>query len=101
MHQLLGSLDNDVIMLVYNEQSLPEELSESELLELIQKVAVKPENVWRTREKLHMMVQNPSESITEFAARLKGQARLCEFNQSAVCTRVGCGSTVKMDLWRL
>ena len=45
MHQLLGSLDNDVITLVYNEQSSPEKLNENEWLEIIQKVAVKPENV--------------------------------------------------------
>ena len=97
VHQLLGSLDNDVITLVYNEQSSPEKLNENELLEIIQKVAVKPENIWITREKLHTMVQDPSESITGFAARLKGQARLCEFSQSAVCPRAGCGSTVKVD----
>ena len=45
VHQLLGSLDNDVINLVYNENGSPETLDESDLLELIRKVAVKPENV--------------------------------------------------------
>ena len=97
VHQLLGSLDNDVITLVYNENGSPETLDESELLELIHKVAVKPENVWITREKLHQMTQDTAEPITGFAARLKGQARLCEFTQSTTCTNAGCGTSVKVD----
>ena len=50
VHQLLGCLDNDLASLIYNEHASPESLQETELLELLQKVAVKPENVWITRE---------------------------------------------------
>ena len=67
VHQLLGCLDSDLITLVYNENNSPEELDESTLLKLIEKVSVKPENIWVTREKLHSMAQDPGEAIASFA----------------------------------
>ena len=48
VHQLLGCLDGDLGGLVYNEHASPETLSEEELLGLIERVAVKPENIWVT-----------------------------------------------------
>ena len=72
-HQLLGCLENDLA---------PEKLSESELLDLIEKVAVQPENVWVTREILHSMKQDVVEPIASFAARLKGHADLEPLNVS-------------------
>ena len=89
VHQLLGCLDPDLVTLVYNETSAPEVLSEGDLLDLINKVAVKPENVWVTREKLHSMTQDVHEPITSFAARLKGQARLCGFSKTVPCNADG------------
>ena len=97
VHQLLGCLDSDVANLVYNEHSSPEELTEEDLLELIQKVAVKPENVWVTREKLHTMQQDQGEPVTGFAARLRGQARLCKFCKSITCSAEGCDQEVSID----
>ena len=48
VHQLLGCLEGDAAKLLYNEHATPETLSEEELLKLLEKVLVKPENVWVT-----------------------------------------------------
>ena len=61
---MLGCLDSELASLVYNECAAPEALSEKDLLELIQKVGVKPENVWVVREKLHQMKQDSGEPVT-------------------------------------
>ena len=71
-HQLLSCLEDDLTKLLYNECAAPEKLEESDLLKLIQKVAVQPENIWVTREILHSMKQDVGEPIASFAARLKG-----------------------------
>ena len=97
VHQLLGCLDPDLTTLVYNEASSPEVLNEEDLLELICKVAVKPENVWVTREKLHSMTQDVNEPITSFAARLKGQARLCGFSKTVTCSAEQCNQDTTID----
>ena len=96
-HQLLGCLENDLAKLVYNENAAPEKLNESDLLALIEKVAVQPENIWVTREVLHSMKQDSGEPISSFAARLKGQARLCGFTQEVGCSMVGCEGTSTVD----
>ena len=67
-HQLLGCLEGDLSKLLYNECVAPEKLSENKLLELIEKVAVQPENVWVTIEILHNMKQDVEEPITSYAA---------------------------------
>ena len=97
VHQLLGCLDSDVIQLVYSEHSSPETLPEDQLLEVIKKVSVKPENLWVTRGKLHQMTQDQGEPITSFAARLKGQARLCGFSKTLQCTSSTCNENVTVD----
>ena len=97
VHQLLGCLDDDLASLIYNEHASPESLQEKELLELLQKVAVKPENIWITREKLHSMKQDPGEPVTSFAARLKGQARLCGFQAKTKCGAVNCNHENTID----
>ena len=68
----------------------PEVLPEDELLSLIKKVAVKPENQWVTMEKLHSMTQDQGEPITGYAARLKGQARLCGYSKTVKCSATNC-----------
>ena len=93
VHQLLGCLAK----LVYNECAEPEKLDELNLLKLIEKVAVKPENVWVTREKLHSMKQDVGELITSFAVRLKGQARPCGFTKTSICGNVSCGHSNTID----
>ena len=97
VHQLLGCLDSDVVHLVYSESSSPEALPEDELLSLIQRVAVKPENQWVTREKLHSMSQDQGEPITGYAARLKGQARLCGYSKTVKCGAANCNTDVTVD----
>ena len=58
---------------------------------------MKPKNVWLTREKLHLMAQDIHESITSFAARLKGQARLCGFSKTVTCDAEGCTQETTID----
>ena len=64
VHQLIGYLDSDLTTLLYNECSAPETLDKMNLLNVIEKVAVKPENIWVTREKLHTMSQDAGEPMT-------------------------------------
>ena len=45
VYQLIGCLDQDLATLLYNENESPETLSEDNLLRLIERVAVKPENI--------------------------------------------------------
>ena len=97
VHQLLGCMDSDLASLVYNEHASPESLDEVELLDLIKKVAVKPENIWVTRERLHAMKQDSGEPVTSFAARLKGQARLCGFQVKAKCAKDQCNQVNVFD----
>ena len=97
VHQLIGCLDPDLTTLVFNENESPETLNEVDLLALIERVAVKPENVWITREKLHSMTQDAGEPITSYAARLKGQARLCGFKTSVKCIARGCNTYNEID----
>ena len=79
VHQLLGSLDTDLQRLLYRENNKPENLSEKDLLELLKKIAVKPENIWCAREKMHTMTQDTGEPVSNWSARLKGQGRLCGY----------------------
>ena len=76
VHHLVGFLDSDLDLttLLYNEFSAPETLDKMNLLDSIEKVVVKPENIWVTREKLHIMCQDVGESITNYTAKLKGQS---------------------------
>ena len=97
VHQLLGCLEGDLANLVYNKHATPETLEEEELLGLIEKVAIKLENIWVTREKLHSMKQDQGEPVTSFAARLKGQARLCGFKKTVKCTRPACDQNITVD----
>ena len=43
------------------------------------------------------MTQDAGEPITSYAARLKGQARLCGFNASVKCVAPGCNTYNKID----
>ena len=97
VHQLIGCLDHDLATLLYNENGAPEKLDELNLLDLIESVAVKPENIWVTRTKLHAMSQDSGEPVTSYAARLKGQARLCEFKKSITCEGEGCTKVTEVD----
>ena len=70
IHQLLACPDTDLQKLLYREKGLPEQLSETNLLALFKKIAVKSENVWCLRESLHRMVQDTAEPASSFAAQL-------------------------------
>ena len=88
VHQLLGCLDTDLLKLLYRDNKAPEGLTELELIDAVKRIAVKSENVWCLREKLHNMTQDTGEPVSNYTARLRGQARMCGY--SMVCVRVGC-----------
>ena len=52
---------------------------EEQLLSAIRLLAVREENVMVSRTLLHQMRQDNGEAITAFAARVKGQAHVCEY----------------------
>ena len=97
VHQLLGCLDSELSSLVYNEHASPETLEEKQLIDLVKKVSVKPENIWIARELLHTMKQDVGEPVTSYAARLRGQARLCGFKAEVQCARAGCNQLNTYD----
>ena len=88
VHQLLGCLDSDLLKLLYRDNAKPEGLTEENLLKLVKKIAIKSENVWCLRETLHNMKQDTGELVSNYAARLRGQARLCEYTM--VCSSNAC-----------
>ena len=53
--------------------------SEEQLLSAIRLLAVRKENVMVSRVLLHQMRQDNGEAIRGFAARVKGQAHVCEY----------------------
>ena len=67
-------------------------MSEDNLLREIRKLAVKEESTLVHRMNLCKMVQAPGMGVRTFAANLKGQAALCDFNIR--CDREGCRSRV-------
>ena len=64
--------------------------SEEDVLKKIKTLAVRQENVMVARVQLHVMTQDRDEPVRTFAARLKGQASVCQF--SIECA--GCASQV-------
>ena len=88
VHELLGCLDSDLLRLNYRDNDTPEVLTEENLVKLVKKIAVKSENVWCLREKLHTMTQDTGEPVSKWSARLRGQARLCEYTLE--CSKAGC-----------
>ncbi len=58
--------------------------SEREVLNKIKSLAIRAENVMVARVQLHVMTQDRDEPVRAFAARLKGQASVCQF--SVKCT---------------
>ena len=52
----------------------------TEVMQAIQKLAVREENAMIARFTLHQMVQDADEPIRNFGARIKGQANVCKYN---------------------
>ena len=65
---------------------------EKTVLASMRSLAVREENLMVARVQLHNMVQDHDEPVRTFAARLRGQAAVC--NYSIPCTRDGCEQTV-------
>ena len=65
---------------------------ESEILNIIKSFAVKEENVLISRNVLRGMVQNHEEDIKHFAARIKGQAEVC--NYTVKCHNSNCNTLI-------
>lgn len=68
--------------------------SEQNVLKLIKKLAVRPENILVARVQLQCLKQDRDEPIRAFCARLRGQARVCNFTQQKQCS---CSLNVDFD----
>ena len=66
--------------------------SEKDVLELIQKLAVRVENKIVARLALHEMQQDRDEPVRLFCARLRGQANTCQYFTR--CSKPGCDTDV-------
>ena len=62
---------------------------EDTLLNRIKSLAIRQENVMVARVQLQQMTQDRDEPARQFAARIKGQASVCQFNVTCEC-----GSTI-------
>ena len=60
--------------------------NESELLANIKKLAVRTENAMVARDILSKMRQDREEPVRAYSARLKGQARVCQFTARCQCS---------------
>ena len=68
--------------------------TETSVLSFIKTLAVRPENVLVARVQLQSMVQDHSEPVRSYAARLRSQARVCNFTDQKQCT---CEAIVEFD----
>ena len=69
--------------------------TEDEALAKIKSLAIKPENILVARVNLHNnFFQQEGEEIRTFAARIKGQAKTCQFSVTKKCQ---CGQDVTVD----
>ena len=77
--------------------------SEEQLLSAIRLLAVREEKVMVSRVLLHQMRQNNGEAIRAFAARVKGQAHVCEyFTKCHDCEKtISYADTVVRDMLTL
>ena len=70
-------------------------VSEKDLLEAIENLAVKRESVLVQRIKISKLVQSPGVYIRNFYAQLHGQAKLCKYTMTAKCG--GCDADINID----
>ena len=70
------------------------EETEEDALRNIKTLAVKPENILVARVNLHNLTQDHGETIRSFAARFKGQAKVCQFTKTKTCQ---CQIEVNID----
>jgi len=66
--------------------------TEAQILQDIKRYAVKDENKLISRNSLRCMMQRADEDIKHFAARIKGQAEICDY--TVQCTSPNCGQIV-------
>ena len=66
--------------------------SEDTVIRNIKTLAVRQENVMVARVRLQTMRQDRDEPVRAFAARLKGQAGVCQY--LIKCTKTGCGEDI-------
>lgn len=65
---------------------------ELDVLKEIKALAIKEENILISRLNMRSMTQNHDEEVNHFAARLKGQAEICQY--TVKCTNTGCNTLV-------
>lgn len=97
---------NDIIyqLLECCEESLRRDLSrnygrlnnetEQNVLAHMKTLAVRPENILVARVQLQSLTQDRDEPVRAFCARLRGQARVCNFTDQKLCE---CSKTIDFD----
>ena len=68
--------------------------TEENALKCIKILAIKPENLMVARVQLQNLRQDRDETVRSYCARLRGQARICNFTKSKTCT---CNEEIKID----
>ena len=89
--QLWACCEEDLERAVYN-SGVTSKTSETELLEVMKKLAVRSQNTLVNVVKFLNMSQQQDESAGNFTARLKGQASVCNF--LVKCTSASCQQDV-------
>ena len=91
--QLLETCSEKLRFAMFQADSKINERTEDEILSAMKRLAVKEENTMVSRLNLHNIHQEPGEHISNFVARLKGQAELCRFE--IACTAADCEEKVR------
>ena len=68
--------------------------TEENALKKMKTLAVKLENILVARVHLHNLKQDRDETVRGFSARLRGQAKVCQFTKEKTCN---CGAEVQID----
>ena len=99
----LGESDRVVQLLMCCEKELTDNLfrahpnieaqNETEVLEAIKKITVRPENKVLARVKHIKMMQDHNEGARLFTARVRGAASVCNYQIQVKCPKVGCDHT--------
>ena len=91
--QLLETCSEKLRFSMFQSDSKINERTETDILALMKRLAVKEENIMVSRLHLHNIHQEPGEHVSNFVARLKGQAELCRFN--VTCTALDCNTDIR------
>ena len=88
--QLLECCQEELLLNLHrNFGTTLDSMDEKKLLEVIKQLAVKSENILISRLNMRRMTQDNQEQIRHYAARLRGQANLCEYQVECPSCKAG------------